>query len=317
MLARWEYVTPSLVSFRKCSIDEEKHMTNTNEVSTRPEVKRVGILLGDLGKLNTSALKFLVLRMNTLQHTFEYEFLPVDPEDEFLQKLSNQACPDREEVRRAVCPFYDRYRKYLDDEITRNKLRELPTNSFVLLTMARFSNNYLSLRENGLSVLALGNWNRWMAPPSILEFILTLIMRESVAFVSPSLRGSFHLGTKGCLFDFALFLGDVRFKVLNGFVCSYCRATLQSDGFSGLADELVLVLGKQWLGKSTDPDAPAGITANLGYDLFITKGLKATPWENFLITMQQEGVKQLLTIVGAVVAAILIAVLLVLLGLKR
>jgi hypothetical protein len=45
------------------------------------------------------------------------------------------------------------------------------------------------------------------APPErfvILEFIITLIMRESIAFVSPSLRGSEHLGTKGCLSDFVL-----------------------------------------------------------------------------------------------------------------
>jgi hypothetical protein len=61
------------------------------EVTSPQQIWKIGILLGSLGKFNTSVLKFLVLQMNTLQQTFEYEFLPVDYEDTFLQKLSYQS----------------------------------------------------------------------------------------------------------------------------------------------------------------------------------------------------------------------------------
>jgi hypothetical protein len=41
-----------------------------------------------------------------------------------------------------------------------------------------------------------------MAPPSIFEFILMLLLRQAASFRAPALSKSTHLGTKGCLFDF-------------------------------------------------------------------------------------------------------------------
>ncbi|SRR5258708_2912714 len=293
-------------------------MRDASDVSTPQEVKHIGIILADMGKVNVQVLKFLVLHMNTLQQTFEFEFLPTY-EDEFLQKLSKQTSVDRNEIKGAVPLFLDRYQKYLQEEVAvyRIKDMELPTDHLILLSMACFNDNYYTTRKNGLAILALGNWEASMAPPSLIEFIYTLILRESVTFISSSLSGSVHLGTKGCLCDFTAPLSEVRLKVLNGFVCSYCRAALQSDGFAILADELVHILGKDWIGTSTDPRTPAGIAANLGYDLFITKGLKASKWEIMLTLLQQEGVKQLISIVGAVLQFILIALLILWLGLKR
>ena len=293
-------------------------MRDASDVSTPQEVKHIGIILADMGKVNVQVLKFLVLHMNTLQQTFEFEFLPTY-EDEFLQKLSKQTSVDRNEIKGAVPLFLDRYQKYLQEEVAVYRIKdvELPTDHLILLSMACFNDNYYTTRKNGLAILALGNWEASMAPPSLIEFIYTLILRESVAFISSSLSGSVHLGTKGCLCDFTAPLSEVRLKVLNGFVCSYCRAALQSDGFAILADELVHILGKDWIGTSTDPRTPAGIAANLGYDLFITKGLKASKWEIMLTLLQQEGVKQLISIVGAVLQLILIALLILWLGLKR
>jgi len=64
-------------------------MRDASDVSTPQKVKRIGIILADMGKVNVSVLKFLILHMNTLQQTFEFEFLPTC-KDEFLQKLSKQ-----------------------------------------------------------------------------------------------------------------------------------------------------------------------------------------------------------------------------------
>jgi hypothetical protein len=36
-----------------------------------------------------------------------------------------------------------------------------------------------------------------------------------------------------------------------------------------------------WLGKTSDPSTPAGSVANLGHDLFLTKGVSPTRWERF------------------------------------
>jgi hypothetical protein len=150
-----------------------------------------------------------------------------------------------------------------------------------------------------------------MAPPSLVEFILTFLARESVAAVSPRLKASVHLGTKGCLCDFTESIAEAREKVLNGFVCSYCRQAMIEDGLPELPGELRHVLDRSWLGTPLNPASPAGIAFNLGYDLFVTKGLKATHWESLRSTLRQEGIKQ----IGAVATAIVVAALLLVLGL--
>jgi len=294
-------------------------MRDASDVSTPQKVKRIGIILADVGKVNEPVLKFLVLHMNTLQKTFEFEFLSANLQDSFIKMLSPYASVDREKMRQEVNSFLGRFLHEVQAEIREYNIRDtsIPKDRFILITLSRFVGNYYNLRERNLSILALGNWKRSMAPPSIVEFILTFVLREAITSVSPTLRDSVHLGTKGCLCDFSAFLDDTKLKVLNGFVCSYCRAALQTEGFATLADELVHVLGKSWLGTSTDPSTPAGIAANLGYDLFITKGLKASRWEIMLTLLQQEGVKQFISIVGAVLQFILIALLILWLGLKR
>lgn len=279
-------------------------MNSKPEVTSEKDITRIGILLSYSDELDSPALRYLILHLNTLQHSFEYEILPYDSKDEFLRTLfSERRVLDREKMRGGISQFVQRYRGYLYQINEQTSLKEPPPERFVLISMARFSNNYYSLREKGVSVLALGNWKRTMAPPSILEFILTMILRQSVAFIS---HAPVHLGTKGCLFDFNPYLEDVRLKVLQGFICNYCRAVLVSDGFPKLADELTTVLDKKWFGKSTDPLSPAGIVSNLGYNLFLNKGLKPTARETFLTTLQKEGVGQFLSIVGAVVLALLL-----------
>jgi hypothetical protein len=291
---------------------EEETMNDTAPIAPQQKAKRIGILLSGLEKANLPVLHFLVLYMNSLQSTFEYEFLPTAPQDELIQMLSAPTPINREEVRAKTPAFIERYRDWLEKLIVDYELREPPPEYFVIVGLAHFSDNFYTMRQGPLSVLALGNWDRVMAPPSLLEFILTLIVRESVAAISESLRSSIHLGTKGCLCDFTLSLTDVRYKIFNGFICQYCRAALQHDGLPGVADELTRVLGRKWLGNTTDSNSPASIALKLGYNLFTTKGLEATKWEKFLSLIQEEGIKQFITIIGAII----IAVSLILLGLK-
>jgi hypothetical protein len=180
-----------------------------------------------------------------------------------------------------------------------------------------FQDNYYSMVEKGLGVLALGNWKRYMAPPSIVEFVLTLIVQHSIGFICVPLRSSVHLGTKGCLFDFTPWLDEVRLKILSGFICSSCRSTLITAGYNQVPEELTRVLKKDWFGKACEPEKPAGIAANLGYNLFITKGPQPTAWETLKKTLQEEWVKSLLTLVVAVLGAIVTTILLVRFGLQK
>lgn len=274
---------------------------------------RIGVVFGSLGKLNVSALKYLIVHLNTLQRSFEFEIFTEMIADPLITLLGQTGMVDRDKCRGMLASFHGRMMEHIAKEAEEYGLvdHSLPV-GFVLITMARFSDAHYGLKSGFVQVQALGDWDRKMAPPSIFEFILTLLLRQAVGLAAPSLSTSIHLGTKGCIFDFNPDLGDARYKALQGYVCSVCRARLRNDGLEYVADEVVQVLDMQWLGKVEDPHCPAGIVAKLGYNLFLTQGIKPTLWESVRAGLRDEGTKELVKLIGGV----LLAALLIWLGLK-
>jgi hypothetical protein len=287
--------------------------TPDTTLQTAPAM-RVGVILCELGKLNVTALKYLIVHLNTLQRSIEFELLAPDPFDPLLTVLAKGKIADREICRGQLVVFRDRIVKQFEHDTVQYDLadRSLPEN-FVVISLARFSDEHYGLKSGPVQVQALGNWERAMAPPSILEFIIVLLMRQAASFVTASLSKSFHLGTKGCLFDFTSDLTEARYKALQSFICGVCRKRMLDSGAVSLADDLGRVLDTTWLGETSDPHSPAGIVANLGYDLFLTKGIKPTVWENIRSVLRDEGTKEILKLIGAV----LLALLLFRLGLKE
>ncbi len=87
---------------------------------------------------------------------------------------------------------------------------------------------------------------------------------------------------------------------------------MSSCGHSELVEDLDSLLAKKWLGSPADSSSPAGIAAKLGHDLFITKGLKPNLLESIKMSLINDGTKEILK----VLAAVIIAALLVFLGLS-
>ncbi len=277
------------------------------------DLARVGVILADLGNLNVTALKYLVVHLNTLQSSIEFEFLATVSDDPVLAMLSAGKLVDREHCRSLLSSFHERIISQFKKEQAEYDLadRSLP-NNFAIISLAKFSDEHYGLKSGPIQVQALGNWERSMAPPSILEFIIVLLMRQAASFLVPRLGKSFHLGTKGCLFDFTADLGEARFKALQSFVCSACREEMNGAGHPNVANDIARVLDLSWLGLPTDPHCPAGIVAKLGYNLFLTKGIEPTLWENVRSILRDEATKEFVKLLFA----ILLALLLFRLGLK-
>jgi hypothetical protein len=272
---------------------------------------RLGVVVTPARKLNTSALQFMILAMNKEQSLFQFELYDFPPAaGHFLELLGSGRTVVRAEAKRLMRDFAVQARADINDSNERIRLSEEPPGRFVVVSsQCRFDDNFYSARTSGLSVLALGNWKRAMAPPSFVEFVQALLVREAVAALCPNLSGSVHLGTKGCLLDFTQYLSDARQKVLRGYICHYCRSRMQDDGQPGLADTVTYLLDREWLGQPTDPRTPAGIMANLKYNLFTAKGRQESPKEAFLTALRQEGAKQIVTTISALILAVLIFIL--------
>jgi hypothetical protein len=78
----------------------------TAPANTMP--KRIGLVLVGLERANLTALRFLILQANSLQRTFEFEFLPLI-RDKFLTELESRKVLDRQLVRRDASRFAEDY----------------------------------------------------------------------------------------------------------------------------------------------------------------------------------------------------------------
>lgn len=203
--------------------------------------------------------------------------------------------------------FHYRQTQYFDKVAETYEQKDSSPYCFQIISEARFRDNYFYTSNGFISIIALGDWKRWMAPPSILEFIQVLVLQSALLTLGANLHT--HLGTRGCLMDFSARLSDARQKVLAGNICHECSTIISEHGYPGLVDELRPLLSKDWLGNSTDPTSPAAIISKLKHDLFITKGLEPSLLERARMSLMQEGFKQIPTIIGLVVAAIVISLL--------
>lgn len=156
---------------------------------------RIGVVLLPRKRLNEAALRFLVLSMNTQQNVFQFEFYDPNPDDELLSALDSRGEVCHEVMRRHLDGFADRMHDYLAELVADFQLTECPPRRFVVISHCVFDDNYYSTGRHDSSVIALGNWKRYMAPPSLLEFAQSLLVDEVVSLLCPSLRAG-HLGTK-------------------------------------------------------------------------------------------------------------------------
>lgn len=259
-------------------------------------------MVGD--ELKSPALKVFILGMNRIQRHFEYEFIPDGIIDELLIALAKPTDLDRERIRKIAKDFPDRFGGLLLQTMKGYEIVDtrLP-NYFIVVSDARFTDGFYNMREPGISVIALGNWERSMSPPSKIEFIQTLVVREALAGICPELRGSLHFGSKACICDFNQLLADVRLKVINGFVCSYCRHALDTSGHKFVADEVELVLSKDWIGDLSSSASVASTIEKLGVNLFVTKGLTPTFAERIVSAVREDGIKELIKLVYAIILA--------------
>lgn len=277
--------------------------------------QRVGIVVLPTPKLNEPALRCLILAMNKEQRAFQFEFYDASGFNHSLKdKMSSADKPVSHcELRTGLPEFVNDLRSHLASEAEGLLEEGLPVRMVVVAPRSTIDSNFYTIRRDPGSVLALGNWERHLAPPSLFEFIQVLLVREAVAITCPSLSGNGHLGNKGCLMDFTRSLSEARQKVLDGNVCHFCRSRMEADHSPELVGSVTHLLDRGWLGTPNEPHSPASLAANLGYNLFITKGLKATAREGYMNAFRQEIVKQILTVVGTLILAF---VLLHFLGIK-
>jgi hypothetical protein len=271
---------------------------------------RIGIIQAITGQaiknFDDSALRYMILAINSFTSSVQLEFVPFDDTDELLRPLLAGDLTDKPSST-DMTDFYFRQRNHFERKAKDYEQQDKPPDCFQIISAARFRGRYFWTSNGAVSVVTMGDWERSLSPPSILEFIQVLVLQGALLALCPKLAT--HLGTRGCIMDFSGDLSDARQKILSGFICQPCRAIIADGGYPELADELRPVLSGSWLGRPDDPTSPAGIVSKLGHNLFITKGFKPNRVEVIKAGLVTESARQISTIIGTVIAAFLLALL--------
>ncbi|EOK6316629.1 hypothetical protein ACM8C1_004615 [Vibrio parahaemolyticus] len=267
---------------------------------------KIGVIIAELAEgYDDRALKYLILHMNTLQSSFEYQLLPV-PDSTLIEKLSFNQSVDRHEIEDEMEEFVSSYKQGLTHHASGYGLSCTDDFSIIVLSAAKFNDNYYQTGSEGWSVLALGNWESVMAPPSIVEFFISCLIRTSIDCACGNNSPTRHIGTKGCCFDFSASLSDIRFYVLSGLICTDCKETIEQACSEQLVQDACLLANKEWLGTVCEP-SDASITAKkLGHDLFHTSGVKPTWKERLNTVLSEEGPKSLVKTFFVVIGAAIV-----------
>ena len=264
--------------------------------------EKIGVVIVPFGSVaDRTALIYLILYMNSIQRSFEYQILPFLGTG-LMEKVMPGVKVDRLEVEREMPSYLSQYRKHLQKSCSSYRLNDDFDFPFVFLSTCTFSDNYYQTGGKGWGMISLGNWERVMAPPSILEFFLTLLVRVSVDKVSTE-RMDRHFGTIGCCFDFNSSLSSLRYSILIGLVCTSCTERLESIFDDHVAIDVSLLLRRLWLGTSSHPSEVAIVTKKMGYDLFHTSGIKVTWWDRVRESFEKEFVRSMFKILVLLVGS--------------
>jgi len=271
---------------------------------TNHQRRRIALIIVGFKPKQETACKYFLLLLNHLQSTFEYEFLDRPEKNELLTKLASQDEADADSIRGQLGTVRESVIGAYQETLVENDLPQPKFEQLIIISAIRLTNLHYLLRREKTSLIALGAWDREMAPPSMIEFLQLLVVRASYSALEGATWNSIHLGTRACIFDFTDNLSDTRLMALvgNG-LCSECERAVERDGHSGAADEIIAIARRQWVGSRNTPGTPAAIMAALGYDLFLTKGFSPALSERIGQLLKEDVVKELIKAIYVVLIA--------------
>jgi hypothetical protein len=135
-------------------IDKETHSAAGAGMQGPPQyqarskqVKRIGIIQC-ITELDDAALRYLILAMNSLQTSFQFEFVPFDKKEEFLMPLLTNDAIDRPAPKR-MAEFYKKERQHFQQLAEAYKQSDEAPDSFQIISAASFRDNegYSAVRD--------------------------------------------------------------------------------------------------------------------------------------------------------------------------
>ncbi|TBD43441.1 MULTISPECIES: hypothetical protein [Rhizobium] len=242
---------------------------------------RVGVIVACLGEYDSKALRYAILRLNTAQSFVEYEIVYDVPEDhEFVARTRYGGVVRTSYIKHAVACF--------EAEVVRRQSEpfkntpQTPCDRYLALCNCQLESGvYLFKPGNRMRTMMVGSWKTYFAPPSLLEFIVDICIKQGIAEAFGAPRA--HMPSRGCIFDYNEILENTRNGVLIGHVCEECTTHMSSRNPNW--NEIKKLTGGRWLGDPSDPFSPYCELQRLGFKAFKASGVRDSFFRRFMDTV--------------------------------
>lgn len=258
--------------------------------------------------LKKEACSLLLLSQNPQQDLFEYEihFLDNFGIDDPIRKTPRRL--PAEDFLRMCNDLIGRYDEAVEAQHRAGELnRPEMGQKTIIITQKSIEGRYYLIGYPGITVISAADWKKYFSPPSMLEFILRIVQQSSLLFLAPKFSGN-HRATRGCIFDFNADLGDLRNKILLGYICEDCERELSTLLGDEALERIRRIVDSKWIGKVEETGSVASLLKNsFGYDLYRTRGARPS-WgerasEAFQGVLVSESIKNVLTLLLILILA--------------
>lgn len=170
----------------------------------------------------------------------------------------------------------------------------------IVITETPLEGGYISTSHNDLAVVTVAGWQKTLAPPSALEFLLLSVERLAARItISGSLVS--HYPTRGCVLDFTANVADFKSAILVGYVCNDCSELFNRHLSDDEFKDFQQLISHSWLGNVNDAGSVASnLKRVFNYDLSRTKGVSPSGVARLMdLLWSTETLKLVYTIIGA------------------
>src|SRR5262249_33769157 len=141
----------------------------------------IGVIFASIEQKTQDVLSYLITYQNTLQNSFQFRLMSyADDDDRLLNLLQRKLAPTHREAAADAKEFAARVNASCAEEADSYGLRAEHVDKVVLLTDTRFRDNFYYVESSTWAIAALGGWQREMAPPSIVEYYLNILVTSSL-----------------------------------------------------------------------------------------------------------------------------------------
>ncbi|OWV85568.1 hypothetical protein ATY78_25405 [Rhizobium sp. R635] len=228
------------------------------------------MIVACLGEYDSKALRYAILKLNTAQSFVEYEIVYDVPEDhEFVARTRYGGVVRTSYIKQAIMSFEAEIVQR-PSELFKN-IPQTPCDRYLALCNCELESGvYLFKPGDKIRTMMVGSWRRYFAPPSLLEFIVDMCIKQGIAEAFGAPRS--HMPSRGCIFDYNDILENTRNGVLIGHVCEECATYMAPNNPNW--DEIKKLTGGRWLGDPSDPFSAYCELQRLGFKVFKASGVR-------------------------------------------